>query len=293
MGRTNSAMSMQGIDISHWQEGLNLHNVACDFVIVKLTQGHAFVDECAAGWIKQARELGKPWGIYHYIDGSGAQREVEHFLSTAKDYIGLGILCLDWEKGSNSAWANLDYLNEMVRSVIDRTGVAPFIYASWADYPWTTASTYNCPKWIARYRNNQPTSYQDNPWKEDEIAACEIRQYSENGTLASFDSTSLDLDKAYISAEQWAAYANPATPAKNSVDAYALALAVVKGEMGNGKARKAALGDAYTEVQAIVNRCFKEAHKAMNGRYGNGAARKAALGDDYAIVQWIINNMLA
>lgn len=281
---------MQGIDVSHWQSGLSLNNVACDFIIVKITQGHTFVDECAADFIKQAQEKDIPWGVYHYINGSGAQREAQHFLQAANSYLGKGIICLDWEQTQNGQWGNENYLKQIVEAVVEGCNIAPFIYASKSSFPWEICSTYGCPRWVAQYRNNQPTGYVDNPWNESAYE-CEIRQYTENGRLASWDDA-LDLDKAYISATQWEAYAQPPTDAVNEFNALAAAFGVVKGEYGNGSTRHKALGSHYQEVQQIVNRFYREANNVLKGKYGNGAARREALGDDYQAVQWIVNNML-
>lgn len=71
-----------------------------------------------------------------------------------------------------------------------------------------------------------------------------------------------------------------------------LATKVIKGEYGNGTARKAALGSRYNEVQAKVNDLYAKANKVIKGAYGNGTARKTALGNEYDIVQYIVNNML-
>ena len=37
-------MSMNGIDISNWQKGINLAAVPGDFVIMKVTEGTGYVD---------------------------------------------------------------------------------------------------------------------------------------------------------------------------------------------------------------------------------------------------------
>lgn len=278
---------MQGVDISHWDEPFDFRATACDFAIIKLTQGHTHIDECAVQWIHECIELGKPFGVYHYIDGSGFGREAEHFTECAKDYIGKGIIALDWEAKQNKAWGNEAYLASLTEKVVELTGVAPFIYASFAAFPHKIAEQYGCPKWIARYRNMRETGYQDTPWKESEVT-CEIRQYTENGRLASHDGA-LDLDKAYFEADQWAKYVNPSGNAVNYFNSMTAAFAVIKGEYGNGKERRARLGTHYSEVQAIVNRIYNEAHNAVKGKYGNGAARHAALDDDYEMVQYLIN----
>ena len=89
-----------------------------------------------------------------------------------------------------------------------------------------------------------------------------------------------------------------------------LARRVINGEFGNGDARKAALGDRYSEVQAEVNRILSGggetssgsssqsvdiddlARRVINGEFGNGEDRRNALGGNYDAVQARVNEML-
>ena len=89
-----------------------------------------------------------------------------------------------------------------------------------------------------------------------------------------------------------------------------LARRVINGEFGNGDARKAALGDRYSEVQAEVNRILSSggeagsggssqsvdiddlARRVINGEFGNGDDRRNALGGNYDAVQARVNEML-
>ena len=90
-----------------------------------------------------------------------------------------------------------------------------------------------------------------------------------------------------------------------------LAQAVIRGEYGNGDARRGALGSRYDEVQAEVNRILGGgtatggsssggagadiealAQAVIRGDYGNGDARRAALGASYDAVQARVNEIL-
>ena len=192
---------MQGIDISGWQAGIDLSKVPCDFVIVKATQGVNYVSDVCDSQVQQAISLGKPFGFYHYVDGSGAQAEADFFIDNCAGYFGRGIPCIDWESAQNDAWGNTDYLMKLVQRVIDRTGVKPLIYASEGSFPWDVAQALDCGTWVAQYADNHPTGYQDAPWNE-ETYACAIRQYSSHGKLDGY-SGFLDLDKAYMDADGW------------------------------------------------------------------------------------------
>lgn len=202
-------MAMQGIDISGWQAGIDLSKVPCDFVIVKATQGVGFVSDACDSQVQQAIALGKPFGFYHYVDGSGAQAEADFFIDHCAGYFGKGIPCIDWESAENSAWGNTGYLKQLVQRVIDRTGVKPLIYASASSFPWDVAQALDCGAWVAQYASNNATGYQDSPWNEGAYD-CAIRQYSSAGRLAGYNGN-LDLDKAYMDADGWAKYVGAAS----------------------------------------------------------------------------------
>lgn len=97
----------------------------------------------------------------------------------------------------------------------------------------------------------------------------------------------------------------PAAPAAPDIEA--LAQAVIRGEYGNGDARRAALGANYDAVQARVNEILLGggdssggggadiealAQAVIRGDYGNGEERKQRLGANYAAVQARVNEIL-
>lgn len=202
---------MNGIDISKWQEGINLAAVPCDFVIVKATQGVNYISPEFVNQITQAQSLGKLIGVYHYAGGGGAIAEAEHFLNAVKDYIGKAILVLDWEGEQNPNFASPYYAMEWLDYVKEVTGVLPFIYMSKSVCrQYKTLWNPSYPLWCAQYKNQQPTSYQSNPWTDAKgfgaWSECAILQYSSKGRLDGYNHN-LDLDKAYINEAQWIAYA--------------------------------------------------------------------------------------
>jgi len=74
-----------------------------------------------------------------------------------------------------------------------------------------------------------------------------------------------------------------------------LVVAVMRGECGNGDARKNALGGRYAEVQNMIDHIASAsvdtlAKEVWDGKYGNGDTRKIVLGGRYAEVQNAINN---
>ncbi|NHM16182.1 hypothetical protein GMI69_05855 [Eggerthellaceae bacterium zg-887] len=192
---------VQGIDISHWQNGIDLGAVDVDFVIVKATEGYDYVSPQFSRQIKQAERTGRLLGAYHYVNGDGAAAEARHFAKTIKPWLGKAIPMLDWEGNRNDAFNDVRYLEKVVKAFIDETGIVPFIYASRYYYPWSLAEKYGCGKWVAQYDGTKRAHRQSSPAFEGEFA-CDIRQYSGTGRLPGYEED-LDLDKAYLTPGDW------------------------------------------------------------------------------------------
>lgn len=296
---------MQGIDISNWQNGINLANVPCDFVIIKATQGTSYVSPDFKRQIEQALSLGKYVGVYHYIGGQGAAGEAQHFYNNIKPYIGRVIICADWESEQNSQWGNEAYLDAFMKEINSRTGVPALIYASKSSFPWSVASANNAGSWVAQYANYNATGYQDNPWNQGAYN-CTIRQYSSAGRLAGWGGN-LDLNKSYIDGPTWMKYACPSgetpqpapTPSQpdisiGSQELSDLVAETMRGNYGNGENRKNALGSRYQEVQNAINHiqngsAQEIADEVWSGKWGNGDKRRAILGNRYDEIQGIVN----
>lgn len=300
---------MNGIDISNWQNGINLDAVPYDFIIAKATQGKTYVSPDCARQVEQARARGKLFGVYHYIDGSGAIGEADFFIDNIENWVGEGMLCLDWESNQNSAWGNEDYLRQVAQRVIDRTGIPPVIYAQQSRMAQVKpiADALNCALWIAQYANMNATGYQDAPWNEGAYS-CAIRQYSSCGRLSGY-SGNLDLNKAYMDAAAWKKYANPSggasapspAPSKPSASAPSgstldLVYHIVTNDI-NGDARRDYCGSRYDEVQGFINDTHDASASTLAkwiraGKYGNNPVRQTvieACGGKYREAQDIIN----
>ena len=246
---------LNGIDVSNWQNGINLAAVPADFVICKATQGNSYVSPDCVRQVEQAAAAGKLVGTYHYISGSGAVAEADFYLNNIKNWIGKYMMCLDWESNQNSQWGNESYLKQVVQRIIERTGIPPVIYVQQSRLSAVKpiADELNCGLWVAQYANMDQTGYQATPWNEGAYT-CAIRQYSSAGRLSGY-SGNLDLNKFYGDRNAWLKYCNPdgahedtggsatpsqpASPTGSTLD---LVVGVMQGEYGNGDARKAALG---------------------------------------------------
>ena len=279
---------MNGIDISGWQNGINLAAVPCDFVICKATQGTGFTSSDCVRQVEQALSLGKKVGVYHYIGGQGAVAEMDLFTGFVKRWAGRVMLVLDWEQGENRAWGNLGYLDQCIARVIERTGVVPVVYASASVFPWDLCRKRNCGTWVAQYANNKPTGYQSAPWNEGKYG-CMMRQYSSHGRLPGYGGN-LDLNKFYGDGAAWDRYANPngsATPqpapqpTAPQGGVLDLVCQIIDGNI-NGDARRAFLGSRYDEVQNFIQHIFDAspeqlAKEVWAGRYGNDPVRSKVL----------------
>ena len=202
-------MTLNGIDISSYQSGIDLTVVPCDFVIIKATQGTGYVNPDCDRAYQQAKRAGKLRGTYHYVGGGNAVAEADYYVNNVKGYLKDGLLAIDWEAEQNSAWGNEAYLEQLVRRVIERTSIKPLIYSMASRYAQVAAvaKKLDCGLWIAEYADMNPTGYQAHPWREGAYA-CAIRQYASTGRLNGWGGN-LDLNIAYMTRDQWAKYANP------------------------------------------------------------------------------------
>lgn len=300
-------MAMNGIDISNWQKGIDLAAVPCDFVIAKATQGTGYTSPDCVRQVEQAMSLGKKVGVYHYIGGQGAVSEMDFFIDSIKNWVGKVMIVLDWEQGENRAWGNLGYLEQCIARVKERTGIPPVVYASASVFPWDLCRKHNCGAWVAQYADNNATGYQDSPWNEGKYR-CMMRQYSSHGRLPGYGGN-LDLNKFYGDAAAWDRYANPKgsaqpapqpqpTPHPTAPQGSTLDLVdrVMRGEFGDGEARRAALGTRYDEVQNFINHIDQASVDTLvaevkAGRYGNNPVRERVLGKRYKAVQDKINGV--
>lgn len=207
-------MSMKGIDISHWQRGIDLAAVECGFVIIKATQGTKYVDPCFQKFYAQAMSLGKKIGLYHYYGSGEPEAQAEHFLQSVRSYIGKAVLVLDWEVDQNPDFKKGPALpKRFLDYVLAKTGVHPLIYMSKSvcrEYNWTEVVKGNYGLWMAQYANKKPTGYQDKPWTDSKglgaFKGYAMHQYSSKGQLPGYGGD-LDLDIAYMTPAAWDRYA--------------------------------------------------------------------------------------
>lgn len=312
-------MTLNGIDISNWQRGIDLSKVPCNFVIAKATEGIGYVDKSCDGFIQQAIKLGKPFGFYHFARptaNNDAIREADYFYNNCKGYFGKGVPILDWEAENKH---NVTYAKKWLDRVYQLSGVKPVIYMSESvvnAYDWSSVANADYGLWVAKYRDNNP-DYNYNManagsrprvkwWK----FYC-MWQWTSSGRLNGY-SGNLDCNVFYGDVSTWDAYVGKSTstvkpqpkPASKTNDQ--IADEVIVGAWGNGEDRKNRLTQAgydYNAIQNIVNKKVAPARKSNDqianeviaGQWGNGNDRKNRLeqaGYDYNAVQNIVNQKL-
>lgn len=254
---------LKGIDISHWQEGIDLGAIDVDFVIIKATEGNGYTDVMCDTFYQKAKSLGKKLGVYHFARpdlGNSPEEEADWFIKETLGYHKEAMLVLDWESGdlTNVAWAKA-----WLDRVYSKTGVKPVIYMSASvmhSADWSSVVNADYGLWVANYGTNDGTAQESvfdrYPLKYWSFYA--LWQYTSKGRLNGYNG---NLDLNYFSGDgtAWDKYAGgspssskPSNPVETkSTDD--LAREVIAGKYGNGEDRKNALGSRYDEVQARVN----------------------------------------
>lgn len=144
-------MSIYAVDVYSGSSDNIIKDSHAQAVIVKATQGTGYVNpRCNHQW-DLANQLSKLLGLYHYAGGGNPETEAEYFINNIKNYVGKGILALDWESYQNSAWGDPNWARRFVNKVHELTNVWPIIYVQESAL-WQVASCADvCGVWVAKY----------------------------------------------------------------------------------------------------------------------------------------------
>lgn len=183
---------MNGVDISHYQDGLNIANLPNDgykFAILKLSEGHTIADPCFDKFYAACQQYKIPAGAYVFsyaTTEAAAIAEANYALSLLKGRrLDLGIY-MDVETTDQMSCAR-GQLDKAVRAfckTVEDAGYKSGIYGS----------EYNL------WRRVDPESFGDSfIWvahygKQPEIP-CDIWQSSDNGSVSGFKGA-VDVDVA-------------------------------------------------------------------------------------------------
>lgn len=144
-------MAIYTVDVYSGSSDSIIRDPHAQGVIIKATQGTGYVNpRCNHQW-DLAGQLGKLRGLYHYAGGGNPETEAQYFIRNIKNYVGQGILILDWESYQNASWCNTNWANRFTTEVHRLTGVWPLIYVQESAL-WQVASCAgNCGSWVAKY----------------------------------------------------------------------------------------------------------------------------------------------
>lgn len=208
-------MALTGIDISSWQAGIDVSAVPSDFVIIKATQGTAYVNPDMARTATATIKSGRGLGLYHFATVGDAVAQADHFLATVGDRVGSAVLVLDWEadavtQGPGWALAWLDRVHEI-------TGVKPLIYMSASvtgEHDWSAVVAADYGLWVAAYALGYAPisgySVPDGPTGVRGWSSPAMWQFTSSGHLSGWGGA-LDMNVFYGDRAAWDAYAAATT----------------------------------------------------------------------------------
>lgn len=196
-------MSIYTVDVYSGSSDSIIRDSHAQGVIVKATQGTGYVNPlCNHQW-DLAGSLNKLRGLYHYAGGGNPESEAQYFINNIKNYIGKGILILDWESYQNVSWGNTSWAYRFVNEVHRLTGVWPLIYVQESAL-WQVANCASiCGVWVAKY-----ASMNWNSWVLPNMNV----SHGAFAALTGWQYTGGDMDRSifFINAAEWNRLANPA-----------------------------------------------------------------------------------
>lgn len=216
-----SSTVLDGIDISNWQNTIDLDLIDADFIICKATGGTGFKDRSFDYFAQKILGGGRPFGFYHFAHDSGyegsAQDEAKFFYEQTKQYIGKGIPILDFEDhdvlAKGASWA-LDFLETYYKL----SGVKPMLYTSsyyTRTIDWAPVAKAGYQLWVANYgKNDEQQGYRETAEVKTDLlgtGAFEeyyMHQYTSRGKLEGYEGN-LDLNKFYGTKEEWQTLSQP------------------------------------------------------------------------------------
>ena len=180
---------MRGIDISHYQEGMDLAKAGVDFVILKISESSTIADPAFDRFYAQARAIGLPVGAYvfsHALTPAAAVAEAKYAISLLNGReLTLG-LYMDVETYQQMALAKSQLVDttRAFRETVEAAGYISGLYGSEYNL-WTRVDPNDCGDsivWVAHYG------------MEPDIP-CDIWQSSNHGRVPGYNGD-VDEDQA-------------------------------------------------------------------------------------------------
>lgn len=223
---------MKGIDISHYQDGLDirdLRDAGFDFAVLKISEGDRLADDSAPAFYMRAREAGIPTGGYCYSHAASpeeARTEARFMIDRLRGFpMPLG-LYMDVEEARQLALPEKELL-ETVLAFCDEVraaGYVPGLYGSELNL-WARIRPDALPEdvivWVARY-GKEPT------------LPCDLWQSTDRGTVAGYAGF-VDVDKALSARFREmveGGYAAPPSPGEQKPDPVVMVLQLLMRDRG-------------------------------------------------------------
>ena len=272
---------MKGIDISVFQEGIDLKKVKAegyDFVVLRGgytgygALRNKYKDESFEGFYRKAKNLGLKVGAYYYScanSGEFGLSEAKFFYENCLKGKTFDLPCYidvenpQWQSGNKSGVTDAiikfcDY--------IDSKGLISGIYCStfWFDKMVELNRLKKYSKWVAQWSQSKPTFDIDN----FDMWQCS----GDNGNVVYVAGMVVDTDvlyKDFGKKEEKPKEEKPKTK-KKSIET--IAKEVIDGKWGNGAEREKKLTKAgydYEKVQAKVNELLKTKEKTYTVKEGD------------------------
>lgn len=245
-------MTLYTVDVYSGSDDSIIRDSHAQGVIVKATQGTGYVNpKCNHQW-DLAGELGKLRGLYHYAGGGNPEEEAQFFINSIKNYVGQGILILDWEGYQNSAWGDVNWSLRFCKEVNRLTNVWPLVYVQ-ESAVWQVANCAPyCGAWVAKYY-----SMNWNSWTVPNMSV----NPGAFGTLTGWQFTGGDMDRSifYLDEAGWNAIAKPGETKTDTSPAPAPAPAHAPAP----NSWTDSLGDRWTEEEGTFT-----TNQAINLRWG-------------------------
>lgn len=203
-----SAGTLNGIDISEHQAGINVSATGAQFALVKATEGVGFTDPAFRSNVNSVRSAGIPLGLYHFArpnadTGNTAAAEAQTFIAAVKDILQPSdVVILDWEKDDTSdvRWAR-EWI-DLVSSALGRK-VLFYTYLNEARKPYWGPVQAVSQLWLAQYPTDANQSWGPiNSLPSAPGWSIAIWQYSSHGRLSGYGGD-LDLNVFYGNLEAW------------------------------------------------------------------------------------------
>ena len=280
---------MRGIDVSKHNGSINFNQVkqsGIDFAIIRLGYGQDMTCQDDIRFeenYQKARAAGLLVGVYIYSyakTGEMAESEARHCIRLLKGKTIDFPVYYDLEDDSIRR-VDWNMLTNRFATVMRNAGYNTAIYTFISILNKLSDETKKkYPIWIAAWGRDNGQESIPNP-------GYSMWQYTAKGVVHGINGV-VDMNILNDTNQVNKPITNTVPSADISIED--LALETLKGKYGDGKTRKATLGNNYKAVQAKINQWYKLAEETKNGKYGNGTTRKKKLGVNYAGVQYVINH---